>query len=50
MCGARLVRRDVGDELAVAILSAKCVQEAPNVNLIAGEVAADGVSINGKTH
>ena len=32
------------------VLGGKCVQKAPNVNLITREVAADGVSINGKTH
>ena len=32
------------------VLSAKSVQKAPNVDLVTGEVAADGVSINGKTH
>jgi hypothetical protein len=31
-------------------LCRKRVQKTPNVHLIPREVAADGVSINGKTH
>ena len=49
--GARLRGRHVRQELAFAILAAgKCVQEASDVDLIAGEVAADGMGINGKAH
>src|SRR3954452_11402118 len=47
---ASLLIRDVSDELGIGRLRAKCVQQAPNVNLVAGEVAADGMSINGKAH
>ncbi len=41
---------DIGDELAVPVVCRECVQKTPNVYLIPREVAADGVSINGKTH
>ena len=44
------LRRHVGNELVVLILGGKCVQKTPNVYLVTREVAADGVSINGKTH
>jgi hypothetical protein len=44
------IRRHIGNELVVPILGGNCVQKAPNVYLIAREVAADGVGINGETH
>ena len=47
---ARFFRRDIRDKFAIAVLPAKGVQKAPNVNLVTGEVAADGMSINGKAH
>ena len=47
---ARLRSGDIGHEFAIAVVRAKCVQKTPNINLVAGEVAADGVSINGKAH
>ena len=45
-----LVRRHIRDELAVLVLGRECVQKTANVNLIPGEVAADGVGINGEAH
>ena len=50
MCERACIRGNVRHELAVAIPGGKCVQQAANVYLIAGEVAADGMSINGKAH
>jgi hypothetical protein len=46
----RLGGRRVGDELAVPLSGGQCVQKTSNVNLIPGEVPADGVSINGNAH
>jgi hypothetical protein len=48
--GRRFVSRNVRYEFAIAVSCPECVKEAPNVNLISGEVAADGVGINGETH
>src|SRR5215469_8704297 len=45
-----LIRGNVGHEFTSAALGGKCVQETPNVNLIAREVPADGMSINGNSH
>jgi hypothetical protein len=47
---ARFLRRHVRHEFAVLILSCKRIQQTANVNLIAGKVAADGMSINGNAH
>jgi hypothetical protein len=46
----RIMGRYVRDEFAFAVLGRKSVQKTANVDLIPGEVPADGVSINGKTH
>jgi hypothetical protein len=46
----RLGGRRVGYELAVPLSGGQCVQKTSNVNLIPGEVPADGVSINGNAH
>ena len=43
-------RRDIRNQFVVFRLGRQCVQETANVDLIPREVAADGVSINGKTH
>src|SRR5262249_14281607 len=45
-----VIGRDVRHKFVVPVVSAKCVQQAANVNLIAGEVASDRVSVNGKPH
>ena len=46
----RLFGGDVCNEFAVTVLRAKHVQKTPNVDLIAGEVTANRMSINGKAH
>jgi hypothetical protein len=44
---ARFHARHVRQDFAVLFLAGECVQKASNVNLVAREVPADGMGING---